>query len=661
MKNLTSLWLLLVTLTGVLLADQRPDRIYVDGVYYNSNCTYSPSSHTYECDNVYEMTIAASLNLLPNTTRHLIVRNVNFSNVSATDFASRSFPQLRSFCCERCKISVLNQDIFDSIPNLEILDLSFNNISSAAFTNLESLHSLATLNLSHNVIVDFQWPENVKMSSLSELDLSYNRLSMLPEPSVFENSSAIRRLDLSHNNLSYIHPAIFKALHNLSRVDLEFNRLESVAEEMFLNTSINELHFGVNPWHCHCGISWLMHQLHDENPAFKNKRAFKCSQPEALSSVRLMDINDTFLHCEHPDLVTEPFNTSAAVWHTFYLHCNASGYPSPSIYWEGPRGVLAHKSQRQFLPSHIHKVSRKQSHGGYPTFRQATVTALKNGSLMFVNFRLNYVGNYTCHAANPLGIAQSSAYVNIHSDLYQTVVFSAAFGVATAFIFLLLGIVFGAVRMCYERVCRRRSKNDMMNAHDDATYEEEAAFWDEYFRHPLDSARATPDMWPSPVKCITPAEPAKNELSDFNKGISNTLDAVRSRLRDGMGRHVENMRERANHMRETGKNLRIDVNKKVERARYKAHLVRESAGMRMSNFRESSSQTLRSIRSSSGQYAHRVREGMVERVEAVKYSVKSIKDMCGTGMAPNTMTIASVSTNVDSQETEEVCRTVTFV
>lgn len=628
-----------------------------------SGCSYSELNQTFRCEHVYNYSIANLVDIMPNDSRNLHINGARFPNISIPRRQDNTLLRLKSFVCEHCGLEVISKKMFKNVPNLENINVSWNNIDSVSFAAFESLTLLQSLDFSHNAIAEVSNDGDATMPALTTLDLSHNNIHMLSSPRVFQCFPSLVNLDLSNNNMEYIHPATFQHLPNLRNVHLEFNEFESLPEQLFHNTSVAELNLGANPWDCHCGVGWLVRDLQNTgvDHIYTNTHNIRCNQPQVLSEMHVKDLNHSELRCEHPQLILLPEPTTALVWHTFHLHCYATGYPKPSIYWTGPRGVLVHKAHQQYLPADIHDASHKQTFAGYPTFREAVVRALRNGSLEFSNFRYNYAGNYTCHAANPRGAIQASAMVEIHSEMYMTMVWSVLFGAGSSLLFLIFGIVLGAVRMCVEKCCCRSCRDSSKTLYADELYEDEAEFWDEYFRHPLDQSRGTPDHFPSPVKCITPAEPTKHDLSDFNKGIFNTLVDARTRLTTSMGRHMDQMRARANTMRETRNNLRIDMNKKVERVRYKAYLMRESAGMRMTNFRESSTQTFKNIRSSSGQYAHRMREGMVVRVDAVKYSVKTLKEFCGSTNVAQTISVPSVSTNVDSQETEEVYRTVTFV
>ena len=644
------IWLLLLgaLLQGALSED-------IDCI---NSCICDSEAKSLSCENATALTLNSLFDEIANDTLSLNIDGANIQNFSKP-LDSKNLTDLIHISLKNCNISHLNLDAFRFLPKLQSLDLSWNNLSSNFSQEFLKLERLVYLNLSHNNIQEIDPNAFDNLDSLEVLDLSFNNLTMLSKPYVFHNLHSLQVLRLDHNGIRYVHPAIFRGLRELNTLNLDSNEIEALSDDLFDNMTLTELHLGQNPWHCHCGMEWLVTNVQDSdsNTLYMNSDSIQCHLPNYLEATRLQDVNRTELNCEAPVFDVTPLSESYVVWHTYYLHCNASGYPRPSIYWDGPRGVLVHPSQQQFLPADIQHFSHKQTFNGFP-YHKATVTAMANGSLEFQTFRYNYIGNYTCVAVNPVNSLTTSAFIELHSEITFSVIFTVIFGALVSLAFLTLGIVIGTIGFC-----RRKCKSRDLHLYFDDDYEEEAQFWDEYFRHPLDRDRPkTPDIWPSPVKCITPAElTAGNELSDMNRGIFNTLVDVRSRLSENMGKHMENMRTRANHMAETGQNLKLNMNKKVERVRYKAYLMRENAGNRMSTLRESSSATLRNFKSSSGQYAHRMREGMAERAGAMKDSLKSVKEFCGNTHLDQTISVPSISTNVDSQESEEVFKNITTV
>nr|NP_001298740.1 leucine-rich repeat-containing protein 15-like precursor [Papilio xuthus]BAM18591.1 Toll-like receptor [Papilio xuthus] len=130
----------------------------------------------------------------------------------------------------------LNPYLFDQNPNLSILDFSRNDMSQSPDNLLHALYNLETLNLDRtllNVVPKFATSSNLK--SLKHLILSTNQIKRIDDPTVFINLDSLKVLDLSKNNLDFIHENTFKTLRNLVGIILRSNQITTLPETLFQN------------------------------------------------------------------------------------------------------------------------------------------------------------------------------------------------------------------------------------------------------------------------------------------------------------------------------------------------------------------------------------------------------------------------------------------
>lgn len=90
---------------------------------------------------------------------------------------------------------------FSSLMNLEILDLSRNNIHSVSQSVFRFLRRLRYLDLSHNHLVRFDDFVFDHLTNLEVLDLSHNDFFIMPDVP-FKNLANIRIFNISYNKLT---------------------------------------------------------------------------------------------------------------------------------------------------------------------------------------------------------------------------------------------------------------------------------------------------------------------------------------------------------------------------------------------------------------------------------------------------------------------------
>ncbi|XP_037703624.1 leucine-rich repeat-containing G-protein coupled receptor 5 isoform X2 [Choloepus didactylus] len=107
---------------------------------------------------------------------------------------------LESLTLTGAQISSLPQTVCDQLPNLQVLDLSYN--------LLEDLPSFSVC------------------QKLQKIDLRHNRISDL-RVDTFQQLPSLRSVNLAWNKIAIIHPNVFSTLPSLIKLDLSSNRLSS--------------------------------------------------------------------------------------------------------------------------------------------------------------------------------------------------------------------------------------------------------------------------------------------------------------------------------------------------------------------------------------------------------------------------------------------------
>jgi len=108
------------------------------------------------------------------------------------------------------------------LSNLQLLDLSENNIKSIDPETFANLQNLELLQLDQNQIISIDPQTFANLSNLLQLNLNQNQLTAL-DPQTFAKLTNLRSLSLDQNQLTAIDPGTFSNLQDLRELDLQMN------------------------------------------------------------------------------------------------------------------------------------------------------------------------------------------------------------------------------------------------------------------------------------------------------------------------------------------------------------------------------------------------------------------------------------------------------
>ncbi|GMT07317.1 hypothetical protein PENTCL1PPCAC_29491, partial [Pristionchus entomophagus] len=157
------------------------------------------------------------------------MQNLEFLAISGTsltrvDFPSEiRFPSLRTLLLDSNKIEELTEDSFAAFPNLEVLSLRDNNISTLSYEYLK-LIKLRRLDLSHNSLKILPTRVFRLLSNLEHLDISQNEMKRAMS-SDFQSQQRLRHLNLSRNALVQFDFDTFAKNVRIEELDLSYNQL----------------------------------------------------------------------------------------------------------------------------------------------------------------------------------------------------------------------------------------------------------------------------------------------------------------------------------------------------------------------------------------------------------------------------------------------------
>lgn len=140
----------------------------------------------------------------------------------------------------------------DHLKELQILDLSNNNLRSLPDASLCPLINLQVLNLTRNRIraadnMGFAGKICQGASELHTLDASYNELRSIPENWGISKLRRLQQLYLQHNNITELSHDSLEGLSSLRVLNLSYNHIETFSDSLFHGSKeLREVHLQHN-------------------------------------------------------------------------------------------------------------------------------------------------------------------------------------------------------------------------------------------------------------------------------------------------------------------------------------------------------------------------------------------------------------------------------
>ncbi|XP_020789331.1 vasorin-like [Boleophthalmus pectinirostris] len=179
---------------------------------------------------------------VPSSTEQLYIFNNGISTLSAEDF--QHLGQLQMLDLSQNQLSEVPDGVFEMLLKLKNLDLSSNQISHISKDSFSGLVQLERLYLYGNQIQIIQIGAFDSLHNLLELKLHENLLTSLPTLSF----PRLLLLDLSHNNIPTLGPSDLQIPHlealkvsSLGLTSLDTNLIASLENLHYLDISMNQL------------------------------------------------------------------------------------------------------------------------------------------------------------------------------------------------------------------------------------------------------------------------------------------------------------------------------------------------------------------------------------------------------------------------------------
>jgi Leucine-rich repeat (LRR) protein len=330
------------------------------------------------------------------------------------------------------------------LPNLELLDLSSNQLLTICPDWFKMFPSLASFDASYNPVSVITGHTFAVCSQLVTLSLSHLDRLQSVDSDAFVGLKQLHTLSLSHNKLlNILHADTFCHVADLSQLELNSNNLSSLpASALSCLGSLQTLLVTDNPWSCDCGIK----DLQDTLVRLDLGHDVTCHSPASVKGLALLNVSVSGSECRAAKVHSSHVVIWASVGSDLLLECNAAGEPPLNISW------LWSRQQKQLF-----ETVYDQSHQVYSNLSQG-IMLLTNGSLYIRSVDRAHAGYYICNVHNEFGSASMVLSVRLnYNSIAVATLHSIIIGLLCAAAFFCIAVVIGAVRYT-AHVCSTKEK-----------------------------------------------------------------------------------------------------------------------------------------------------------------------------------------------------------
>ncbi|KAG7260209.1 hypothetical protein CRUP_017496 [Coryphaenoides rupestris] len=213
-------------------------------------------------------------------------------------------PRLRILTLSKSVTGTLDIDPspFGPLTNLNVLDLSNNNIANINARLLNGLANLTVLKMQHNNLARMWKTANIggpvlflkDLGNLTMLNMDYSGLDEIPIDAL-AGLKKLKVLNFTGNILNNLRDSVFQDLLSLQELNLEKNLITAVRPQVFKPAmeNLRLLDMGRNPFDCTCeSILWFVTWLNTTNTSVTGgKDQFTCNTPLIYFNRSVMDFD----------------------------------------------------------------------------------------------------------------------------------------------------------------------------------------------------------------------------------------------------------------------------------------------------------------------------------------------------------------------------------
>lgn len=176
-----------------------------------------------------------SVNIFPADDNHVELLDLSYNNITELNVQLfRKLPELKHLSVSRNRIGELPSFLFHNSKHLVDIDLSFNFIRRIDDLAFFGDINLEKLNLSHNQLTVFNKKVLENHDRMTHFDFSHNQISEI-KADTFQGLRNLVHLNLAHNPIKVVNNETFLTLVKLEHLNLSQTLLKEIAPGTFLH------------------------------------------------------------------------------------------------------------------------------------------------------------------------------------------------------------------------------------------------------------------------------------------------------------------------------------------------------------------------------------------------------------------------------------------
>ncbi|KAL4221357.1 hypothetical protein ACF0H5_019617 [Mactra antiquata] len=553
---------------------------------------------------------------------------------------------------------ITDQD-FGYIPKLQLLTLTNNNISEVASNAFKNLYDLNVLNLDGNHITTLSDGQFIHLEKLQRLHMRSNGLSVIRE-SHLEGLDNLVTLDLQNNHIQQIETFV-QTLNGLETFNIQRNSIVNIDYKSVAKLlSFHHVYIDGNPFWCTCSLKHLLSVYKVDTSVFVN-RDVHCVGPKELEHVRFEDVNVDLLPCNGVNVTAVSHGSSLIYQSDLVLDCSVVGDKPLGQYWITPWGEsFTSRSAKSLFPDELKDMKLSDSYYALNLLVTSKVYVSENGSLHIDKYRGYFAGDYTCVGINLVGVSNKTLFLGIETKVRYLYISSLFIGAYCSGAMLGLAVVVGTIRLFVNKCLHSDQCNCCCCRCDDVEIiDEKFKIEEQEINVNCASSIDTIEYIDYDPNQSPPNPPVNSPMSRLSPGVCRTPN---SEVEDSEDQSKVSSPPIWDQLEEVRFRLRCGAERKIRKVRCHVRNVTDAGSMKIRNIKDAGTIKIQHIKETGSNAASKVKNHVTSGMVQVKYGMQSIKEFCGTGdMGPGTISMVSVSTDVDTKEQVHIVKSHTFV